>query len=136
MMWCSFQLGMASGVPVTRMRFVPAGNTLTPSAMRCSSSSASLFAISAQRAGSSKNAICIMSRASLPLMGMQPSALRASNTRASARRFSLISPMAAPSASGVSVRPVTSSTSRANSAISPVHFSMSLGRFICGMSMT
>lgn len=39
------------GVPVIRMRFVPSGNTLTPSAMRCSSSSASSLAFCAQRAG-------------------------------------------------------------------------------------
>ncbi len=42
------------GVPVIRMRFVPSGNTLTPSAMRCSSSSASSLAFCAQRAGSSR----------------------------------------------------------------------------------
>ena len=66
---------------------MPAGTTPSPRSMRASSSSASLFAVSAQRTGSSKNAICIMSRASLPLMGTG-SALRASNTRASARRFS------------------------------------------------
>ena len=39
------------GVPVMRMRFVPSGNTLTPSAIRCSSSSAGSFAFCAQRAG-------------------------------------------------------------------------------------
>ena len=61
---------MAIGVPEIMMRLVPAGKTLTPSAMRCSSSSASLLHISAQRTGSSKKAICIMSRASLPEMGM------------------------------------------------------------------
>lgn len=36
--------GMDIGVPVIRMRFVPSGNTLTPSAMRCSSSLASCAA--------------------------------------------------------------------------------------------
>lgn len=65
---------------------MPSGNTLTPSAMRCSSSSASSLAFCAQRAGSSKKAIWVMSRRSLAEMGMQFSAFVASNTRASARR--------------------------------------------------
>ena len=103
--------------------------------MRSSSSSASLLAISAQRFGSSKNAICIMSRASLPLMGTG-SALRASNTRASARRFSLMRRMASARLSSVSAFPVTSSTFSANSAISSFHATKSFGRFIWGMSMT
>ena len=132
---CSFQFGMASGVPVIRMRFVPAGTTPSPRSIRASSPSASLFAVSAQRTGSSKNAICIMSRASLPLMGTG-SALRASNTRASARRFSLMVRMARARFSAVSSLPVSASTSLANSAISSFHAAMSFSRFICGTSMT
>ena len=123
------------GVPARRMRFVPAGATPTPSAIRFSSSSAKALAISVHLCGSSKKAICIISKASLPLIGAG-SALRQAKTRPKALRLLLRRTVASCSFSGVTSWPVNSSTTDLNSLISPAHFSMSLGRFICGISMT
>ena len=64
-MLCNFQFGTARGVPVIRIRFVPSGTTDTPSLIRCSSSSARRLHIWAQRTGSSKKEIWVMSRACL-----------------------------------------------------------------------
>ena len=88
----------------------------------------------AQRTGSSKKEICIISSASRPEMGRQ-AALRQLYTRARALRFSLTMRMASLSFSTVIALPVNSSTFRANAAISSFHLRMSFSRFIWGTSM-
>ena len=129
MMWWSFQLGMARGVPVTRILLVPSGQTETPSSILFSSSSASLLHISAQRTGSSKKAICIIRRASLPLIGDLRAFLQLNTLpRAFLLLFTIL--IASLRFSTVILFPVKSSTTFLNSSISPAHFTMSFSRFI------